>query len=123
MTRAGALGTLPVDVPFSGIARRILNTEQATVQEYRFEPGASFPLHRHPQEQITLILEGSVALAAGGETQQLGEGSWSVVTGDLPHGITAGAAGARFLAILVPARSPDESPHLISEPEPEELSP
>ena len=42
-------------------------------------------------------------------TQPLEAGAWSVVAGGVPHGITAGAAGATFLAILVPRRDPGEA--------------
>jgi quercetin dioxygenase-like cupin family protein len=123
MTRTGALDDLPIDVPFRGIARRVLSTEKATVQEYRFEPGATFPLHEHAQEQITLILEGSVAFTAGADTEHLAEGSWSVVAGGVAHGITAGPSGTRFLAILVPPRTPNQGYTLTSEPDPRELTP
>ena len=75
------------------------------MNEYSFEPGASFPLHRHPEEQITLILEGSVELTVQGDTSILEAGGWSVVGGDVEHGITAGPEGARIVAIIVPRRA------------------
>ncbi len=122
MTRTGALEDLPGEAPFSGITRRVLRTAKATVQEYRFDPGATFPRHQHVQEQITLILEGNVAFTAGTEIYQLGQGSWSVVAGGVEHGITAGPSGTRFLAILVPPRAAADGYTLTSEPDPQELS-
>jgi quercetin dioxygenase-like cupin family protein len=104
VTRFGSFGALAAEAPHVGIDRRVLATEKATVQEYRFEPGASFPLHHHPQEQITVVLDGEIAFSAGGERRTLGAGEWSVVPGGVPHGVTAGPAGARFLAVLVPPR-------------------
>lgn len=105
MTQVGRFDGIGAERPYEGIARRVMTTAKATVQEYRFEPGAAFPLHRHPQEQTTLVLEGDVSFTAGGETHELSAGAWSVVPGDVEHGITAGPAGARFLAILVPPRT------------------
>jgi hypothetical protein len=32
-----------------------------------------------------------------------------VIAGGVEHGITAGRGGARFLAVLVPRRAPDEA--------------
>jgi quercetin dioxygenase-like cupin family protein len=122
MTAAGRLDELPGDSPFPGVERHVLTTEKATVQEYRFGPGASFPQHRHPQEQITVVLEGSLTFTAGGEAQALEAGAWSVVAGGTAHGITAGPAGARFLAVLVPPRAVDETYVLIAEPDPQEPS-
>jgi quercetin dioxygenase-like cupin family protein len=105
VTQVGRFDGIGAERPYEGIARRVMTTAKATVQEYRFEPGAAFPLHRHPQEQTTLVLEGDVSFTAGGETHELSAGAWSVVPGDVEHGITAGPAGARFLAILVPPRT------------------
>jgi unsaturated pyranuronate lyase len=104
VTDLGSFEHIRAETPYPGIARRVLTTSKATVQEYRFDPGATYPIHQHPQEQITLVLEGDLTFDADGLGHELGAGAWSVVPGDLPHGITAGPAGARFLAILVPPR-------------------
>jgi quercetin dioxygenase-like cupin family protein len=102
--RRGTLDELPVSEPFEGLRRRSIDATGATVNEYSYEPGARFPIHRHPEEQVTLILEGSVELTAAGETATLPAGSWSVVGGDVEHGILAGPAGARIVAIITPRR-------------------
>ncbi len=101
----GTFDELPVDEPYPGLRRRAFDSAGATVTEYRFEPGARFPLHRHPQEQITLIAEGDVEMTTEGKVSRLGTGAWSVVGPDVEHGITAGSEGARILAIVVPRRS------------------
>jgi unsaturated pyranuronate lyase len=104
VTDLGRFEEIEAETPYAGIERRVLTTSKATVQEYRFEPGATFPLHHHPQEQITLVLDGELAFTAGDDRHDLTEGAWSVVAGGVEHGITAGPVGARFLAILVPPR-------------------
>jgi quercetin dioxygenase-like cupin family protein len=98
----------PVDAPYPGIRRRTFDTAQATIVEYTFEPGATFPLHAHPHEQITVMREGSVELTVGGRVGELGPGAWAAIPGNVEHGITAGERGASFLAILVPRRKPEE---------------
>jgi quercetin dioxygenase-like cupin family protein len=114
--QSGRFEHLEAESPFPGIVRRTLTTAQATVTEYRFEPGATFPSHHHPQEQTALILDGKVHLTAAGETQTLAAGAWSVVAGGVPHGITAGDAGARFLVVLVPRREPGAAYTLTDSP-------
>lgn len=104
MTDFGSFEQITPETPYKGIDRRVLTTSKATVQEYRFEPGASFPIHQHAQEQITIVIDGEVSFIADGESRKLAAGEWSVVPGDVPHGVTAGDAGARFIAILVPPR-------------------
>jgi quercetin dioxygenase-like cupin family protein len=104
MSTLGSFESLPVEEPYPGLRRRTFDSAGATVNEYAFEPGASFPLHRHPQEQITLVEEGEVEMTIEGKVSRLTAGAWSVVGPDAEHGITAGAGGARILAIIVPRR-------------------
>ena len=105
MEAHGSFADLPVEEPYEGLRRRTFDSEGATVNEYVFEPEARFPIHRHPQEQITLIEEGEVDLTVAGQTTQLRAGDWSVVGPDVEHGIRAGGQGARILAIVVPRRA------------------
>jgi quercetin dioxygenase-like cupin family protein len=105
VTDSGSFELLPAESPYAGIDRRVLTTAEATVQMYRFAPGATFPIHDHAQEQITLVIEGDIAFSAGGERHELSAGAWSVVPGGVPHGVTAGPVGARFIAIIVPPRT------------------
>jgi quercetin dioxygenase-like cupin family protein len=100
----GSFDELPVDEPWPGVHRRAFDAAGATVTHYDFDPGASFPLHSHPQEQITLVQEGEVEFTVGGEPQHLGAGEWSVVPPGVEHGLRAASSGARFLAIIVPRR-------------------
>ena len=105
---AGSFDDLPVDEPWPGVRRRAFDSRGATVTRYEFEVRAEFPLHSHPQEQITLIQEGNLELTVGDTVERLATGDWSVVPPEVSHGISAGAEGARFLAIVVPRRT---SPH------------
>ena len=104
MTYFGSFEESSADSPHAGILRRVVTTAKATVTEYRFDPGATFPIHEHAEEQITLVLDGEITFTAAGRSRELNAGAWSVVPGEVAHGVTAGAAGARFLAIVVPPR-------------------
>jgi quercetin dioxygenase-like cupin family protein len=117
MAASGSFAGLEAEAPFPGVLRRTLHSERVTLAEYTFEPGASFPLHRHAQEQVTLVEAGEVRLTAGGATQTLAAGDWSVLPGGVEHGITAGAGGARIVAILSPRRERDAD--LVLTPTPE----
>jgi len=104
-SRTGRFDELEAAEAYPGLRRRSFDGTGATVNEYSFEPNASFPLHHHPEEQITLVTEGDVELTAGGETARLSAGGWSVIAGGVEHGIRAGASGARVVAIIVPRRA------------------
>lgn len=99
----------PLEHPFPGIARRTNQTAQATVTAYAFDPGAAFPIHTHPEEQITVVLEGTVVFDVEGERHALGPGETYVVTANLEHGLEAGPEGARFLAVVVPRRASSDA--------------
>ena len=105
---SGSFDELPLDEPWPGVRRRAFDSQGATVTQYEFEAGAEFPLHSHPQEQITLVQEGDLDLTVGDSVKRLGPGDWSVVPPDVPHGIRSGENGARFIAIVLPRR---DSPH------------
>ena len=100
----GSFGELAAEAPFPGVRRSAFDTEHATVTRYEFEPGATFPQHRHAQEQIPLIEAGEVEFTIDGAVARLGPGGYSVVAGGVEHGITAGPGGARFVAIVIPRR-------------------
>ena len=104
MAPAGRFEDLDAEAPYPGVQRRTLQGERMTLTEYTFEPGATFPLHHHTQEQVTLVEAGEVRLTVAGATETLTAGAWSVVPGGVEHGITAGASGARIVAIISPRR-------------------
>jgi quercetin dioxygenase-like cupin family protein len=105
----GRFDALDAEETFPGVRRQMFSTARATVSRYTFSPGASFPLHRHPQEQVTVIEEGAVEVTIAGERSTLGAGGFCVVGPDVEHGITAGGSGAKLIAVVVPPRGrPDE---------------
>ena len=104
MPSSGSFAGIEAETPYLGIRRRTFHSERMTFSEYTFAPGATFPLHRHTQEQVTLIEAGEVRLTAGGATETFAAGAWSVMPAGVEHGITAGPDGARIVAILSPRR-------------------
>jgi quercetin dioxygenase-like cupin family protein len=96
------------DSPFPGIERTTVDTAKATIVEYQFSPGARFPTHHHAQDQITVVLAGSVYFDGAEEQRQLSGGEWMSTPSGEPHGIHVGEESATFLAILVPPRAPSE---------------
>jgi quercetin dioxygenase-like cupin family protein len=100
----GSFDAQPAEEAFPGVARQSFSSERATVTRYRFEAGASFPRHSHDQEQVTLVLEGTVEMALAHERITLESGGFCVVPGGVEHGITAMDGGADILAVVMPPR-------------------
>ena len=90
--------------PFPGVSRETHQGERATVTAYAFAPGASFPRHSHPEEQVTVFVAGEVEVTVGDETRCFGAGETCVIAPGLEHQMTAGPKGARFVALIAPRR-------------------
>jgi quercetin dioxygenase-like cupin family protein len=110
----GDVERLAAEDPFPGVRRRSFHSAQSTVAAYAFEPGAAFPLHRHDEEQITVIHEGEVEFEVAGERHVLGAGHTYVVAAGVQHGLRAGPSGARFLAVVVPRRARTDAYTVVS---------
>jgi quercetin dioxygenase-like cupin family protein len=111
----GSFSGLPADRPYPGVERRSFDGAGATVNRYDFDPGARFPRHRHPQEQITVVLRGSLELTVGDRSRTLTAGDYSVVPPNVEHGITAGGDGAAFVATIVPRRESADAYAVVDE--------
>ena len=107
MHRAGQpapWAALAEDSPYPGVRRRRFDGGQFTAVRYEFAPGARFPLHHHPEEQLVIVETGDLILQNGDETARLRAGDAAWTPSGVPHGITAGPAGAAFVNIVVPRR-------------------
>jgi quercetin dioxygenase-like cupin family protein len=102
---SGRFADMDVEEPYPGVRRSSFDSDGATVTKYSFDAGASFPIHRHEQEQITIITAGSLTFTAEGADQEMHGGEWSVVAAGVEHGITAGPDGAEIVAMVVPRRA------------------
>ena len=100
----GSLDEGSGEEPFPNVERRSFSSGRATINKYVFGPGAEFPLHRHRQEQITLIEEGEVEFWVAGSMHLMSAGDWCVVPPDVEHSLTATNHGAVVTAVVVPPR-------------------
>jgi len=87
-----------------GITTHIFPAEQSMVSVVRLAPNSRGKLHSHPQEQWSLLIEGSATRLQGGEEIQVGKGDFWVAPGGVEHGIVAGPDGAVIFDIFAPAR-------------------
>ncbi|MCX2728350.1 cupin domain-containing protein [Thermomicrobium sp. 4228-Ro] len=97
--------TMPEEVPRPGVIRQTVNAERQTLVRYRYAPGSVFPVHAHPEEQITVVLRGTLAFEIDG-TELLGEpGDVIVIPGGVAHGArVVGDEEVETLNTFVPRR-------------------
>jgi unsaturated pyranuronate lyase len=87
-----------------GVTGRPLFGAGAMVNLIRFEPGATVPLHSHPQEQLGLVLEGMQALVVDGVAHELEPFEAYVLPGGVEHSAYCGPDGALVLDVFAPVR-------------------
>lgn len=88
---AGAVtnwSSIPAETVFPGITRQVTHGERQTVVRYIYAPGSIFPVHAHPEEQVTLVLSGVITFDVDGEKIELGPGGIAVIPPNVPHGAT-----------------------------------
>jgi quercetin dioxygenase-like cupin family protein len=87
----------------AGITGRYVHGEKASFGVVEIEPGSVLPLHHHPHEQITYILEGVLEMEIGGEKTLLTPGTYRVIPSNTPHSAFAHSA-CRVIDIFSPVR-------------------
>ena len=73
-----------------GVSRRTLSwDERLMVVQTTLEEGAVVPVHRHPHEQITYVIEGELSMEVEEQSYVLQTGDSLLFPANLEHGATA----------------------------------
>jgi quercetin dioxygenase-like cupin family protein len=68
-----------------GITLKSVSVDKTMMTIFEFEPGTVIPVHKHPHEQITYVVEGEIEFALEGEIRLLRAGEGVIVTADREH--------------------------------------
>lgn len=71
------------------LSRQVIHTAQSTIARISLKKGAVVPLHRHVNEQVSMIKSGAVQFDMGGERFVLRAGDVLVIPPDAPHEVVA----------------------------------
>ena len=79
--------------PMAGLKTRILtglqeDDNQMMVLSYTL-PGATVPIHTHPNDQIGMVYAGRALLRIGDEEREVKQGDFYRIPANVPHGDTA----------------------------------
>ncbi len=111
------LGSAAAQRIWEGVAGRTVHGERVTFSLLELDPGVTIPEHRHVNEQVGMVLSGSLTFTIAGETQEVGPGQAWCITGHVPHAVVAGADGAVVVEVFSPVRE-DWSTLEAAEPRP-----
>src|SRR5699024_10321529 len=68
----------------AGVTRQVVDGAQQTIVRYVYQPGAVFPRHHHPQEQVTVVLSGRIEFTIADDVVILGPDELVVIPGGVP---------------------------------------
>ena len=99
------IATVPVlDVWGDSVRARRIEGERITFALIELAPDSVVPGHRHENEQLGMVITGSVTFKIGDETRELGPGGTWRIPSDVPHQVTTGPAGAVVIDVFAPIR-------------------
>jgi len=93
----------PVPV-WQAIAARMVTGERLTLAVVELDPGAVVAEHQHENEQLGLLLQGSMDFRIGDERRELRPGDVWTIPSNTPHEALAGPDGAVVIDVFAPAR-------------------
>jgi quercetin dioxygenase-like cupin family protein len=105
MTTFGELAAMPRKQIWDGVEARLVQSELITMTVIELAPGSVVPEHRHENEQLGFVIEGSLHFTVDGESRDCGPGStWRILSG-LPHSVRVGPDGAVVAEVYSPVRA------------------
>jgi quercetin dioxygenase-like cupin family protein len=98
------IGSLGPQRIWDGIVGRSVHGDRVTLSVLELDPGASVPEHAHANEQVGVLIDGSVRFTIGDETRDLRPGATWRILADVPHSVTVGPEGALIVEVFSPIR-------------------
>jgi quercetin dioxygenase-like cupin family protein len=95
----------PFDVWGESVRARRIEGEQVTFAVVELAPNAVVPEHRHPQEQVGMVITGAVRFRIDDEIRDLGPGGTWRILSNHPHEVSVGPEGAVVIDTFSPIRS------------------
>ena len=107
------MGTPPLDdiagmqlmQVWNGVVARTVRGERLSLAVVELEPNAVVPEHSHENEQLGLVLSGTVSFRVGTETRELGPGGTWRIPSNTPHEVHTGPEGAVVVDVFAPVRA------------------
>jgi quercetin dioxygenase-like cupin family protein len=89
---------------WDGVVGRVVHGDRVTFGVIELDPDGLVPEHRHEQEQLGVLLSGSLVFRIGQETRELEPGATWCIPGGTPHEVRTGPAGAVVVEVFAPTR-------------------
>jgi quercetin dioxygenase-like cupin family protein len=95
---------IPVEHPAEGIERQMVVGERIMIVRFRFVPFLVTPEHRHPHEQMSLVISGRIRFFIEGEERIVSPGDVLHFPSNCLHGATMMDEEVELIDIFSPIR-------------------
>ena len=89
---------------WDGVTAQAVEGDRTTLAVIELEAGSVVPEHRHGNEQLGVLVRGSMRFRIADEIRDVTPGDTWRILGDVPHEVTAGPDGALAVECFTPAR-------------------
>lgn len=97
------LSDVPVTDIIEGYHAQFIHTDTMTFSFIDVDANSALPIHSHPHEQVSQVIEGKFELTINGEARVLQPGDIAVIPSNIPHGGIA-ITNCKLIDIFNPVR-------------------
>ena len=90
---------------WDGVLGRVVDGENVTLSVIELDADSVVPEHRHENEQLGVLVAGSLEFRIGEETRKLGPGGLWRIPANVPHEVRVGPDGAVVVETFAPRRA------------------
>ena len=105
MTTFSAVSGIRPHLLREGITGRAINGERMTLAVIELDPNIVMPAHKHENEQLGLVIAGSMMMRVGSEERELNAGDTYTIPSNVPHDVVAGPDGCTVVDVFAPIRA------------------
>lgn len=87
-----------------GVRTRTFWADRMLISVVEFEPHSTVPNHKHPHEQVGVVIEGELYMTIAGETRLMKAGEAYVIPGNVEHAGRTGEKTAKVFDSFSPVR-------------------
>ena len=98
------LGSTAPQRIWDGVIGRTVHGDRVTFSLIELDADVTIPEHGHENEQVGMVLSGSITFTVGGETRELGPGQAWCITAHVPHSAVTGREGTVVVEVFSPIR-------------------
>lgn len=104
MSAFTSLKDIPPSPIWGGILARAVHGREASVAVVELAPNSVVAGHAHVNEQLGIVLRGSMRFTIAGETRDLVAGDMYNIPSNVPHDAVTGPEGAVVVDVFSPVR-------------------